>query len=174
MKSSENIRKASTAGFNVKAAIKKVFPWKLIVCLVSVLAVFCNSLTSKNSERCNGPTVNGCSGSPCEYMHIFDSNGNFVKEGSSSGAQVYWDGTDCHGNKVGCGIYTCKLYVVYNGLSQMTTSTVLVKDSASVSTTGRAACDSLKNSCKGSYHEGVADVIEGNSVVQEVGCICCQ
>lgn len=174
MKNSENIPEDPLDEFHGKAAITVVFPWKACICLISILAVFCNSISPKNSGGCHGPTINSCNGSPCEYMHIFDSDGNFVKEGSSSDAQVYWDGTDCHGNKVGCGIYTCKLYLVFNGVSQLSTSTVIVIDSNSISKTGRSACDSLKNTCTGSYREGITDVIDGNSVVQEVGCICCR
>jgi hypothetical protein len=142
--------------------------------ILSFLFISCNSPSSNNNGPCSGPTIHSCSGTMCEYVHIFDANGNFIKEFSATlggGLTIAWDGTDCHGNKVGCGKYTAKVYIVYNGQSTNQTSTFLITDSTSTHATGRSACDSLKSHSSGNYAETVTTSIGGG---EDVGCVCCQ
>jgi flagellar hook assembly protein FlgD len=120
------------------------------------------------------PTIHDCSGDPCTYAHIYDAQGNFIKEISNSVPGSYfisWDGTDCRGNKVSCGKYTVKQYIVAYGQSQSQTSIVMLKDSSTVVKNGRSACDSLKSNCTGNYVENIVYSISGEG---NVGCMCCQ
>lgn len=151
---------------------------KPVSCMSLVISylflVTCNSPSSSTKSGCGRPTIHGCSGDPCVYAYIYDANGNFVNEISGSFGPLPWNATDCHGNKVGCGKYTVNMHIIYNGQATSQTTFVLVIDSATVSKTGRSACDSLKKNCTGNYYENIADSISDNLIGQDVGCICCQ
>lgn len=134
---------------------------------------FCND-PSKPAVNCEGPTIHGCSSSQCFYVHIFDSNGNFVNEASGVGVDwrsyFFWNGTDCHGTQVPCGKYTLKIYSVVGGSSTLLIDYILVADSTSIVKSTRSQCDSLKNNCPGSYVESATSGMTGSNV----GCLCCQ
>jgi hypothetical protein len=145
--------------------------------LAIFLLLTCNNPFSSDKGGCEAPTDHGCGGGICVYVQVFDANGTFIKELSGdaeSGMNAYWDGTDCHGNQVGCGKYTVREYVEYNGQTNSQTSSILIKDSSTVVKTGRAACDSLKKSCGGKYAESQISTIGDYGISQDVGCICCQ
>ena len=139
----------------------------ILVIIITVI-FFCSGPESKS--RCTEPRSAPCS--DCIYVRIYDSNGNFVSQSTTTlGGMVYWDGRDCNGDSVPCGAYTAKSTVVYNGRSVTQTSEILVKRENSISKTGRAACDSLKSSCNGFYYEALyEDPFTGT----DVGCVCCQ
>jgi hypothetical protein len=146
----------------------------LTYCAFALICITCNSASSNDSGGCGGPTVSGCSGDPCAYTFIYDSKGNFIKEISSSmgeSIRAYWDGTDCHGKKVGCGKYTVTQHIVYQGQSQSQTFSVMVKDSLTIVKNGSNACDSLKRSCSGNYSENISYGIDGDEGVE---CMCCK
>jgi hypothetical protein len=138
--------------------------------IAAIMAIICSCNGPESTSKCTEPRSAPCS--DCIYVWIYDSNGNFITQGTTTlNGMVYWDGRDCNGDSVACGSYTAKNTVVYNGKSITQTSEILVKRENTISKTGRTACDSLKNSCNGSYYEApYKDLLTGTSV----GCICCQ
>jgi hypothetical protein len=146
------------------------------------LAVFflltCNNPSSNDKGGCAASGFHGCDGGGiCVYVHLSDANGTFIKEmtgAAENGMNVYWDGTDCRGNRVGCGKYTIRETIEYNGQTTSQTSSVLIKDSASVAGTGRAACDSLRKNCTGTYAESPVSTLGDYGISGDVGCICCK
>src|SRR5512140_3765769 len=97
----------------------------------TVMLICCSFLLffrdTSSSAICSGPTINSCSGDPCQYVHIYDKDGNFINESSGpAGGYIYWNGSDCSGNPVPCGKYTLKIYYVSSGGSSMITDYIMV------------------------------------------------
>jgi hypothetical protein len=137
--------------------------------IAAIMAIICSCNGPESTSKCTEPRSAPCS--DCIYVRIYDSEGNFVAQPPVVDGRAYWSGFDCHGDSVACGSYTAKFTTVYNGKSITQTSEILVKRENTISKTGRMACDSLKNSCNGSYHEALyEDPFTGT----DVGCICCQ
>ena len=151
-----------------------IFSFKRLLFPFILLLISCNNPSSEDSASCSGPNIHNCTGDPCAYLHIFDSNGHFINEASGPATNIYWNGTDCHGRKVNCGKYVLFLYTISGGQTQVMVDTILVVDSNSISRTGRTACDSLKNNCRGNYSEAIVTVFDGYSFVKDIGCACCQ
>ena len=143
----------------------------LAVAILAAAAILLRCDTGKG--ECSGPTIHGCSGSICTYLYIYDENGNFISEGAGS-PRVYWNGTDCRGNKVPCGKYIVESHIVAYGSQQTTTEEILVVDSTGTTRYGRSACDSLKAECSGHYAETNTSYIDGGSISSGIGCTCCE
>jgi hypothetical protein len=149
---------------------------KLFTFLIIAVPLFlsCKSPTSGDGGPCGSPSITGCSGDPCGYCYIYDSQNRLVNEGSGQGMdQVYWNGTDCQGNAVPCGQYTTKLFIVSNGKTSPITGSILVAGANSKTAYGATACAALHDTCAGTYYETIGEYIEGNSFVTGTICLCC-
>ncbi len=92
----------------------------------ALFAAVAGALTCENPVEapvCQ-PSIS-CSGT-CSYYSIFDSDGNFIAEGfTGQNNEVQWDGLDCRGNPVPCGVYTATITTkTEGGLSQRVNTTV--------------------------------------------------
>ncbi len=146
----------------------KLVPTLLALVPLALLAV-CDEA---GTDPCDGPTIWGCAGEPCSYGHIYDEDGGFVSEGyGGATGQLYWDGTDCRGDEVPCGLYRLHVFVVSGGVTVGNVSEFLVTDGAGSSATGVYSCDSLAVACAGTYHEIDAESPWG---YPERQCVCCQ
>jgi hypothetical protein len=144
----------------------------LIIAVPFILS--CKSPTAGDGGPCGSPSITGCSGDPCGYFYIYDSQNRLINEGSGPASEsVNWNGTDCQGNKVSCGQYTTKLFTVYNGRTTTITGSILVAGENSKSAYGTTACAALHDSCTGTYYETTGEYIEGNSFVTGTVCLCC-
>jgi hypothetical protein len=149
---------------------------KLLPFLMISLFLFlsCKSPTSGDGGPCGSPSITGCSGDPCGYFYIYDSQNRLVNEGSGPASEsVYWDGKDCQGKTVPCGQYTTKMFIVSGGKTTTIAGSILVADSNSTSAHGTDACATLHDSCTGTYYLTTGQYIEGNSIVTGPVCLCC-
>lgn len=132
---------------------------KSILFIAAFMLLSCRP--NDNSDGCPEPA-----GSCNNCYRVYDDKDKFIFEGKYNGS-IAWDGTDCKGNKVGCGKY--KFVINYNGRS--VSNSILVVDENTKSASGEESCDSLKESCIGTYSEQTGVSI---GVPYELECICCQ
>ncbi|MBD3241877.1 MAG: hypothetical protein GF331_14910 [Chitinivibrionales bacterium] len=134
--------------------------------------LFCDDDAPTSNPVCQGPTITSCTGDPCAFAHIYDSDSNFVSESEYNPmySGLLWNGTDCVGNDVPCGEYAARITVLSGGQPMRSVVLVLVANGASGTATGIWSCDSLGSACAGTYHETVNQTGWGTT---EVGCICC-
>jgi hypothetical protein len=133
---------------------------KLIPCfrtsilLTLVLSFFsCNNPSSNDGGPCGKPSITSCNGDPCGYFYIYDYQNRLISEGTTQEPQYfYWNETDCQGRKAPCGKYSAEINIMMNGKTISLTKFILVKGENSSYANGRAACNALKDSCKGSYY----------------------
>jgi hypothetical protein len=130
---------------------------------------------SSNAYGCGEPTINDCTGDPCGYFHIYDTEGTFVAEGTSMYyGQVVWNGKDCRGNPVPCGIYTMSSTLKSGGESTAGEMSMIVTDDNGIGVRGERACDSLEAVCEGSFHTTTVQDYAGGYLTSTVGCVCCR
>lgn len=143
---------------------------RIVRCFTVATALLTMVCNNGDDGKCSGPSIKNCSGSPCQYTCVYNADGDFVGEFSGN----VWNGKDCRGNEQDCGVYTFETHVVYAGQENTVTHKSLYARSTGVTKFGQAACDSLKNGCSGKYAELMSSGIVGNSIVEDVGCVCCQ
>jgi len=158
------------------SSYKKEIYMRFILLIFWLFAAYflftCNNPASNNS--CS-PSINTCTGNPCGYFHIYNSDSIFVAEGYIINGYAYWNGKDCNGNFVPCGAYTTKIVYIAGGMSETRINRMLVADSATTVVTGRKSCDSLSSQCPNSYEETIIEEFDlYGQITSTIGCICCK